>query len=141
MEDHHNQQTFLGQGWRFPPVFSKEEGGVLLSSGTEDIRESLAILLATRLKERLMRPGYGCNLEELLFEPLDDSMITYIKDLIKTAILYFEPRIDPEEINISTQVEDQSMIEIEVQYVIRATNSRFNHVFPFYKNEGTHVEV
>jgi uncharacterized protein len=28
---------------------------------------------------------------------------------------------------------------IRIEYVIRATNSRFNFVFPYYINEGTEI--
>jgi len=62
-------------------------------------------------------------------------MKTYIKDLIETAVLYFEPRIDIEKINLTENI-DEGMIMISLDYRIRATNSRRNLVFPYYKTEG-----
>ena len=47
-----------------------------------------------------MRPDYGCNLDELVFEPLTTTFKTYIKDLIQTAILYHEPRIEVNKIEL-----------------------------------------
>lgn len=130
---------FLGEGWSFPPHFDKKTGGVVMTKDIEDINNSLHILLSTRLGERIMLPEYGCNLEELLFQPLDITLKTYIKDLIKTAILYHEPRIDAKKISLDNSQELEGMVQIEIEYIVRITNSRGNMVFPFYKKEGTEL--
>lgn len=132
-------QTFLGSGWGFPPEFSLNTKAVGMTTGEEDIKKSLEILLATRLGERVMLPQYGCNLEELLFQPLDLTLITYVKDLIKTAILYHEPRIDLTGIQINTENAVEGTLLINLDYIIRQTNSRGNMVFPFYKEEGSEI--
>ncbi|MEZ4875157.1 MAG: GPW/gp25 family protein [Flavobacteriaceae bacterium] len=130
---------FLGKGWGFPPHFDKKTGTVTTTADLEDINKSLHILLSTRLGERIMVPNYGCNLEELLFQPLDVTLKTYIKDLIKTAILYHEPRIDAQKITLDDSMELEGIIYIEIEYIVRITNSRGNMVFPFYKKEGTEL--
>ena len=63
-----NEQSFLGTGWSFPPEFQKENNTVKMLTDEDDIKSSLEILLSTRLGERIMVPGYGCNLDELLFK-------------------------------------------------------------------------
>ncbi|MFB2121369.1 GPW/gp25 family protein [Parapedobacter sp. 2B3] len=133
-------KSFLGTGWSFPPQFDNRSGNVDMLSDGEDIRSSLEILLSTRPGERVMLPTYGCNLGELLFEPLTTTMKTYMKDLIQTAILYHEPRIDVNNIELADTGEQEGRILITVDYTIRATNSRFNYVFPFYLQEGTEVK-
>ena len=105
----------------------------------DDIKSSLEILLSTRLGERIMVPDYGCNLDELLFKPLNITVKTYVIDLIKTAILYHEPRIDARKISIDQSNELNGELLINIEYMIRATNSRKNMVFPFYKGEGTEL--
>lgn len=134
-----NQVSFLGTGWSFPPAFNADLNSVQMSSDEKDIEESLHILLSTRLGERIMVPDYGCNLEDLLFSPLNLTIKTFVSDLVKTAILYFEPRIDAEKIDISQGDELNGELLILVDYTIRATNSRKNLVFPFYKEEGTEI--
>jgi phage baseplate assembly protein W len=129
------RQSFLGTGWGFPPAFSNQTGTVGLLSNEEDIQSSLEILLTTRQGERVMRPDYGCNLDELVFEPLTTTFKTYIKDLISTAILYYEPRIEVNKIELDDTGELEGRILISIDYTVRATNSRFNFVFPFYKTE------
>jgi uncharacterized protein len=130
---------FLGRGWSFPPSFSRELQTVEMTEKETDIERSLQILLTTTLGERVMQPKYGCNMEELLFEPLNRTIKTIIIDKIRTSILYFEPRIDAKkiELDMTNELEGQALIRIE--YIIRATNSRFNFVFPYYINEGTEI--
>jgi uncharacterized protein len=129
-------KSFLGTGWGFPPQFTKSITQVEMLSDAEDISSSLEILLSTRQGERIMRPDYGCNLDELVFEPLTTTFKTYIKDLIQTAILYHEPRIDVNKIELDDTGELEGRIIISIEYTIRSTISKFNFVFPFYKNEA-----
>lgn len=132
-------QTFLGRGWSFPPEFNRSPAEARMLDGEDDIRSSLEILLSTRPGERVMLPGYGCNLDELQFNPLNQSLKTYVADLIKTAILYHEPRIDVQKIDISQSNELEGLLLIQIDYRIRQTNSRRNMVYPFYKEEGNEL--
>lgn len=132
--------SFLGTGWGFPPSFSNRTAQVGMLSDEEDIRSSLEILLSTRQGERVMRPDYGCNLDELVFEPLTTTFKTYIKDLITTAILYHEARIEVNKIDLDDTGELEGRILISIDYTVRSTNSRYNFVFPFYKTELTEIK-
>ncbi len=134
-----NKASFLGTGWGFPPEFDNSLNHVKMISNEEDIESSLHVLLTTRLGERVMLPEYGCNLEELLFEGLDRTLITYVVELIKTAILYHEPRIDVIDVDISETDPLEGKLVIEIDYRVRVTNSRRNMVFPFYREEGTDI--
>lgn len=86
-----------------------------------------------------MLPGYGCNLDELMFKPLNLTLKTYVIDLIKTAILYHEPRIDVNTVSIDQTKELEGELLINVDFMVRTTNSRKNMVFPFYKAEGSEI--
>jgi uncharacterized protein len=133
------QKSFLGTGWSFPPAFDRTTGTVALVSKEEDIKQSLTILLSTSLGERVMQPLYGCNLTDYVFESLSSSVIGYIKDRVKNAILIYEPRIIAEKIEVTAD-ESFDLIEgrftISVEYTIPGTNSRFNYVYDYYKNEA-----
>ncbi|WP_339875681.1 GPW/gp25 family protein [uncultured Algoriphagus sp.] len=133
-------QSFLGRGWSFPPQFDNEGAKTRMLQDEKDIQSSLEILLSTKRGERVMRSDYGCNLHELTFEPLITTFKTYIKDLIRTAILYHEPRIEVEKIELNDTGELEGRILITITYKVRTTNSRFNFVFPFYKTEGTELK-
>ncbi|WP_259070962.1 GPW/gp25 family protein [Mucilaginibacter sp. X4EP1] len=131
---------FLGTGWSFPPTFDNVNNTVVMTSDDVDIQLSLQILLATRTGERVMVPNYGCNLNEMVFEPITTTFKTYISEMIRTAILYYEPRIDLNAVTIDDSQSTSGVIIISVTYTVRTTNSRFNFVYPYYINEGTEIQ-
>lgn len=135
------QDNFLGRGWSFPPTFNLQSKEVQMTEKVEDIEKSLHILLTTSLGERIMQPRYGCDMNDLLFESLDTGTKTIIIDRIQTAILFFEPRIKATKIELNTQNELEGEILVEIEYIIPSTNSRYNFVFPFYRKEGTELDL
>jgi len=132
-------KAFLGRGWSFPPQFNKTSSSVKMVAGKEDIDESLRILMGTKLLERVMRPDYGCGLKFLAFDSIDENILTLLRDTIQRAILFFEPRIDLDRIDVDEGQADEGVLYITLHYRIRATNSRNNMVYPFYYLEGTNI--
>jgi len=106
-----------------------------------DIASSLEVLLSTSQGERVMQPQYGCNLEELVFESLDTRMKTLMADKVESAILYHEPRIELEDVSLDESRELEGVVLIEITYRVKSTNSRFNFVYPYYKLEGTDINL
>jgi phage baseplate assembly protein W len=131
------ENAFLGKGWTFPPSFNNNSKQVEMTEGEPDIENSLRILLSTAIGERVMQPKFGCDLNDLVLESLDISLQTEMKSRIETALLYFEPRIDVQSIELFTRSEIEGQIIISLSYIIRSTNTRTNLVFPFYLSEGT----
>jgi uncharacterized protein len=132
-------QTFLGTGWAFPPCFERDTGAVEMVSDQTDIEQSLHILLSTSLGERVMQPKYGCDLQPYLFEPLNASLIGYLKDRVNNAILYYEPRILVEAVDV-TALDSVELwagkFRITVSYTVIQTNSRLNYVYDYYLAEA-----
>jgi len=127
--------SFLGTGWSFPPSFDPQLSTVNMLSDEADIQSSLEILLSTRPGERVMQPTYGCNLDEMLFEPLTTTLKTYMGDLISTAILFHEPRITLNRLDMSESNDVEGLVLIKLEYTVKSTNSRYNYVYPYYKRE------
>jgi uncharacterized protein len=107
----------------------------------EDIRQSLVILLQTRMRERVMLSSYGCNLDMLLFESITTTFLSFVKDHVSSSIRLFEPRVNLLQVTMDTRNVTGGMIMISVDFEVRATNRRDNIVYPFYLNEGTHVDI
>lgn len=128
------EKSFLGVGWSFPPAFDNVGSQVQMLKGEDDIKSSLQVLLATRLGERVMQPLFGCNLDAMMFEQLDTTLKTEMRNLIEKAILYFEPRINVDKIDMES-TEMNGLIIITVDYTVRSTNTRGNLVYPFYLSE------
>jgi len=134
MNDNKTYTDFLGTGWSFPPTFRKSTQTVDLVKGVADILSSLEILLSTVAGERVMRPEYGANLNELQFESLNTTFITYITEKVKDAILLNEPRVNVQTVAIDELNPEEGLLQLKVDYTIISTNSRQNFVFPFYKD-------
>ena len=132
-----DDSSFLGAGWSFPPAFAAGGGDVQIVSGAEDIEQSLAILLSTRQGERVMQDDFGCELSEFLFGEISQGLIGRVRSLIADAILHHEPRISLNGIDVSESGAKDGLLLIGIDYTIRATNSRFNMVYPFYLNEAS----
>lgn len=131
--------SFLGKGWAFPPRFNSHTGWVDMVSGEADIAESIRILLDTRLGERITLPEYGCNLDLFMFEQLDTTLLNQAQHMIQTSLILHEPRIKVLEVKIEVDEHLEGYLNIQVSYLIKQSNSRFNRVFPFYVGEGTQV--
>lgn len=139
MENPIENTNFLGIGWAFPPTFDAINKNVGMLEGVDDIYSSLHILLTTMQGERIMQPRYGCNLEDLIFEPLDTALKTLMIDKIETAILLYESRITADSISIQEEENNSGMVRIQIDFTVKTTNSRYNFVFPFYNKEGTEI--
>ncbi len=135
---------FLGRGWSFPPEFELltgasgvPEGRLSMVEGDKDIRESLAVLLTTLRGERILDPEYGLGVQDRVFDPTDTATLAHFEADIRHAVLYFEPRIRLEEVQIDTAQAVDGVLSVNLVYFIPAVNSRANMVFPFYFKEGT----
>ena len=135
------ERPFYGTGWSFPPTFSPERGGVVMSTGVTDIEESLRILLATLPGERVMLPQYGASVRDLLFERMDTGTQTEFLDRVRTAILRYEARIEVLDLRLNTNSLAEGRVLLELHYRPRSANTRFNFVYPFYLNEGSQVTL
>jgi phage baseplate assembly protein W len=131
-----NDSSFLGTGWSFPPTFTEGGADVVTVSDAEDIHQSLQILFATTPGERVMQDDYGCDLGRYLFEEIDRSLINSLTALVSDAILFHEPRVTLNNLQISDEEADGGLLLIHIDYTIRSTNSRFNMVYPFYLSEA-----
>lgn len=129
--------AFLGTGWAFPPRFDAGGAGVAMVSGHDDIAQSLTILLATRRGERVLRDDFGCELGEFLFGEISQRLVGQVRDLVSDAILHHEPRVRLDEVRVSADRAGEGLLLVEIDYTVRATNSRFNYVYPFYLREAS----
>ena len=135
------ENKFSGVGWQFPPEFSKSDTSAItaLVSGPENISQSLEALLTTNVGERLMQPEYGCGLARLLFEPIDQRTITKTQNSVTDAILLYEPRVKLVNVRVFQDQNNTGLLNVNIGYIIKTTNSRFNLVYPFHINEATAV--
>ena len=129
-------KDFLGRGWRFP-IEPGVNGRLTLSMEETKIQESVLVILGTGRGERVMRPDFGSRLHELVFAPMTASTRSLAASYVTEALVTWEPRIDVRRVHVSEDAAADGALQIQIEYEIRATNSVFNLVYPFYLREGS----
>ena len=131
-----SEKAFLGTGWRFPVSVDRQTGSIRSASQEEDIAQSIRIILSTRKGERVMLPEFGCDLYKYVFSNMQTDEIAEIRRCVKEALRKWETRIIEVEVDVDTSGIGNGMLILDIQYRVRATNTPFNLVFPYYIQEG-----
>jgi hypothetical protein len=130
-----NAKAFLGRGLGFPVAVDAATGGIALVEYEEDIRQAIRIILDTEPGERVMRPDFGAGLRALVFEPINTHTMALARYRVEQALTLWEPRIDSIAVKVTAQPA-RGLLQIEVRYRVRTTNTFYNLVYPFYLQEG-----
>jgi phage baseplate assembly protein W len=128
-------RNLLGKGWSFP-VSQDIKGSIQFSQYEKSIEESIRIILSTNPGERLMRPDFGCLINEIVFSPNNPKSKTLAETYIREAIVRWEPRVILKEVRGESDTENPAAINIHICYEIRSVNTFFNMVYPFYLERG-----
>lgn len=127
-------RAHLGRGWAFPVTI---RGGRLHYVEFEaDIDEAIEMVLRTVQGERVMLPAFGSGVRRMVFEPNSAPTHRTIERLVRQALLDWEPRIDVEGVRAAPDPDEEHVVQVDLDYRIRATNSFYNRVFPFYLTEA-----
>lgn len=141
MSEWNLNSDFLGKGWGFPPRFGLRNREVEMVSAQQDIRQSLAILLSTVPGERVMAPGYGCGIKNMVFEAVNETVLAQLSDMVERAVLFYEPRITLHDIQIDFSEQNRGLLRLQLDYTIITINARANLVYPFYFREATNADL
>jgi phage baseplate assembly protein W len=93
------------------------------------------IILATARGERVMRPDFGAGLRALTFEPISATTAALARHHAEEALVRWEPRIDSVTVDVSADP-PRGRLTLDVRYRVRATNTFYNLVYPFYLMEA-----
>lgn len=142
------QKNIIGRGWSFP-VKPGEDGRLHYQGGesrrraartrdenAERVRQSIWILLSTAPGERLMLPDFGCGIHDLVFEPNTAALRGMVQVKVTEALHRWEPRIDVLDVQVHSPPQERNLLNIRIDYRIRANNSFYNLVYPFFITEG-----
>lgn len=123
-------KPFLGVGWAFP-VDVNDQGLIQLAEYEASVRQAIWIVLGTAKGERVMRPDFGCGIYDLVFDVNSAATAGRVSQEVQDALLYFEPRIDVLDVQVEAAGSGE-VLQISIDYQVRATNNVFNLVYPFY---------
>ena len=128
------QRPHLGVGWAFP--VRPQNGRLSYVRYEDDIEQAIDIILRTNPGERVMKPFFGAGLRRFVFAP--NAAITHrqVEAEVRRALIDYEPRITVERVFAYAADTDPNLMQIEIDYVVRRSNSFINRVYPFYLNEA-----
>jgi phage baseplate assembly protein W len=128
-----DRPDFVGSGWAFP-LRVNARGGIELARGEQDIDEAIRLILSTPIGGRRMRPEFGCDIHELVFEPNNIGTHGLIRHRVLEALARWEPRIQVGDggVDVLVDAAEPARVQVEISYVVRSTNERRNLVYPFY---------
>lgn len=122
---------FIGSGWAFP-LRTDVTGGIALVSNDREIEESIRLIIGTAYGERPMRPGFGCSIHDEVFAPADAETGARIAAAVRASLIQWEPRIELQDVVVSPDPDDQTVLYIDISYAVGTDNDPRNLVFPFY---------
>lgn len=134
----HNAKAFLGSGLNFP-LRTDARGQLTLVTGKTDIEQAIRIILSTRPGERVMRPTFGCQANDLLFEPRSSTTISLLQEYVHDALRIWEPRIEVIQVDVTTSEAEPGALIAEVVYQIKATHDTRSIVYPFFIEEEQEI--
>ncbi len=119
------------RGWKFPPSFDPFGGNVELSDGMQSIKESLFLLLNTIPGERCMALRYGCDIDSLAFQNLNQNTKTFMANNIKAAVTLWERRVRVENVELTQESEMMGTIHIKITYTVLATGQKDEFLYDY----------
>ena len=129
-------KAFLGRGWEYRIQPDSNRSDVALTEHEEDTRQAILIILETGRGERVMRPDFGAGLDDFLFEPLNTTTGALVRQRVEEALITWEPRIRVEAVDVTVPPDTRARMDIRIEYRVRATNTFYNLVYPFYARES-----
>ena len=127
----HTAKTFLGNGLNFP-IRTDSHGQILLVTDSEDIDQSIRMIIGTTPGERVMRPEFGCRIHELVFAPHNAATEGLAVLYVTQALDRWEPRIEVKGVDVATDAGHDGALLLEIKYRVRDTYNERSIVYPFY---------
>jgi phage baseplate assembly protein W len=147
MSTNNASKAFLGSGMALQINLSPQgqlvmdlgvdgNGEIPISSYDDHVRQSILLILETAKGERVMRPDFGAGLQSLVFSPVDAATAALVQHQVTDALTNFEPRIDVLGVEVTEDSSQRGLLQIDLQYRVRKTDTMFNLVYPFFLERG-----
>ncbi len=111
----------LVAGGGSPGLVLGPHGGPSMVEMGDSVRQGIFMLLTTVPGERVMRPEYGCDLNQLVFSPNDETTAGLAIHYVRRALDLFEPRIEVVRLDAAASPDDPARLDVTLDYRLRAT--------------------
>lgn len=124
------ENTYLGQGMKFPPQVDFVSGRFVTSENEQSVKESIYLILMTQKGERLMRPKFGSRTSGYVFSESNLTMTQIMAHELENDITHNEPRVQDVEIEMDYDSRPGCLL-VHIRYTVTGGNTPENMVFPF----------
>jgi phage baseplate assembly protein W len=124
-------KDIIGNGWSFP-LSINSQGGIQFTNERSEINQAIQIILSTTPGQRVMRPEFGCQLQDLIFTPNNAHTAIQAQRFVEEALGMWEPRIKVIQVEVYPDTHERNRLLINIEYEIKATRDRRSLVYPFY---------
>lgn len=94
------------------------------------IKTNIINYFLTGQKERYLNPTFGTQIRSLLFENIDDEMISNLKATVREGLSVYFPSIQTTELRIGS-TPDTNTVTLSLKYAIKDTNIQDEVVINF----------
>jgi len=112
----------FGRSVAFPPRIGAD-GRMAWSEGSQNIRESIQIILQTEVGERLMLRSFGAGLGRFMFAPNTTANRRLIHERVETALRLWEPRIRVRSLRVDPDPQEPQQVIITLDYGLVSTGA------------------
>ena len=116
------RKDIFGTGLSFPPRVGAD-GRLAWTTGEQNVRESIRLILLTSPGERLMREQFGCGIRQFLFEPNTVTTRQLLRDRIIQAISRWEPRAAVQEVTVEAVPDNPRQAAVTISFRLVATQA------------------
>jgi phage baseplate assembly protein W len=116
------RDTVFGSGISFPMRLGPD-GRVAVSSGPENIREAIRVILLTEPGERLQLTEFGGGAGRFLFEPNTVGTRRRVQERIEDALRSWEPRIELQSVRVDEDPDDPQAAVATIRYQLVANRA------------------
>ena len=128
-------REIIGRGWTFPPQ-TDPQGRLALTNERNELQQSIHVILSTSPGQRVMRPTFGCRLQDLVFQPNNSHTSAQVRRYVEEALGMWEPRIKIHAVDVKPDLQDAGRLLIDIEYEVKSTRDRRSLVYPFYLIPG-----
>ena len=110
------------RGTSFPPRVGPD-GAIAWSSGDDNLRECVRVILMTDKNERMMLPEFGANLGRFLFAENTASTHRLIEEAVVQSVGRWEPRVLVQDVHVESSRQQPDLAVVTVHYLSLETGA------------------
>jgi len=100
-----------------PQLIADQHGNLAVDTNVQAVMGSIDNIIRTNPGERMFLPQFALGLRNLVFEPINSSILNRFADQIKTLVEVWDPRVSVAGVDFNTDT-DNNLVSLTVRFNI-----------------------